>query len=171
MSALRRASRRFLSRRERGNRIKTFVGNGPEAVCARPRGSRTEANRLNLVRRATGRKYGARRCNRQERYRGPNRIRIDRRAPESGRFCAYHGGSARMMGQFKSPHVMFRESSYVDGPPWQALFWRFERFGRLRSYVRPFDAEHMSAGLDEVRLSGSLSCERALRSWGVAGCS
>jgi hypothetical protein len=27
--------------------------------------------------------------------------------------------------------------SYVDGPPWQALFWRFERFGRLRSYVRP----------------------------------
>src|ERR1700694_4043079 len=28
-------------------------------------------------------------------------------------------------------------SSYVDGPPWQALFWRFERFGRLRSYVRP----------------------------------
>jgi len=61
--------------------------------------------------------------------------------------------------------------SYVDGPPWQALFWRFERFGRLRSYVRPVDAEHMSAGLDGVRLSGSLSCERALRSWGVAGCS
>ena len=28
-------------------------------------------------------------------------------------------------------------ASYVDGPPWQALFWRFERFGRLRSYVRP----------------------------------
>jgi hypothetical protein len=57
MSALRRTNRRFLSRRERGNRIKTFVGNGPEAVCARPRGSRTEANRLNLVRKvvvATG---------------------------------------------------------------------------------------------------------------------
>src|SRR5437868_11735379 len=27
--------------------------------------------------------------------------------------------------------------SYVDGPPWQALFWRFERLGRLRSYVQP----------------------------------
>src|SRR2546430_14656107 len=27
--------------------------------------------------------------------------------------------------------------SYVDGPPWQAFFWRFERLGRLRSYVRP----------------------------------
>ena len=61
--------------------------------------------------------------------------------------------------------------SYVDGPPWQALFLRFERFGRLRSYVRPVDAEHMSAGLDEVRRPGSLSCERALRSWRLAGCS
>jgi len=63
-----------------------------------------------------------------------------------------------------------QQPSYVDGPPWQALFLRFERFGRLRSYVRPVDAEHMSAGLDGVRRSGSLSCERALRSWGVAGC-
>ena len=38
------------------------------------------------------------------------------------------------------PMVIFRSPSllsYVDGPPWQALFWRFERFGRLRSYVRP----------------------------------
>ena len=24
-----------------------------------------------------------------------------------------------------------------ERPRWQALFWRFERFGRLRSYVRP----------------------------------
>src|SRR5450631_2729031 len=42
-------------------------------------------------------------------------------------------------------------------PPWQALFLRFERFGRLRSYVRPVDAKHMSAGLDGVRRPGSLS--------------
>lgn len=43
------------------------------------------------------------------------------------------------------------QSSYVDGPGWQALFGRVERFGRLRSYVRPVGAEHMSAGPDEVR--------------------
>ncbi len=26
---------------------------------------------------------------------------------------------------------------FKNGPQWQALFWRFERFDRLRSYVRP----------------------------------
>jgi hypothetical protein len=31
-------------------------------------------------------------------------------------------------------------------PPLTSDSWRFERFGRLRSYVRPFGAEHMSAG-------------------------
>jgi predicted DNA-binding protein (UPF0251 family) len=49
-------------------------------------------------------------------------------------------------------------------PPMASVFWRFERFGRLRSYVRPVCAEHISAGLDEVRLPGSLSSARALRS-------
>ena len=49
-------------------------------------------------------------------------------------------------------------------PPMASVFWRFERFGRLRSYVRPVCAEHVSAGLDEVRLPGSLSSARALRS-------
>ena len=33
------------------------------------------------------------------------------------------------------------------------------------------DAEHMSAGLDEVRRPGSLSCGRALCSWRGKGCS
>src|ERR1019366_2290677 len=47
-------------------------------------------------------------------------------------------------------------------PPMASVFWRFERFGRLRSYVRPVCAEHISAGLDEVRLPGSLSSARAL---------
>ena len=37
--------------------------------------------------------------------------------------------------------------------PWQALFCA-ERFGRLRSYVRPGGAAHMSAGPDEVRRPG-----------------
>jgi hypothetical protein len=37
----------------------------------------------------------------------------------------------------QSVSVLEAEAPYVDGPPWQALFWRFERFGRLRSYVRP----------------------------------
>src|SRR5208282_3593835 len=46
-------------------------------------------------------------------------------------------------------------------PPMASVFWRFERFGRLRSYVRPVCAEHISAGLDEVRLPGSLSSARA----------
>src|ERR1019366_6339042 len=49
-------------------------------------------------------------------------------------------------------------------PPMASVFWCFERFGRLRSYVRPVCAEHISAGLDEVRLPGSLSSARALRS-------
>jgi len=55
--------------------------------------------------------------------------------------------------------------SFICGRPrWQALFWRFERFGRLRSYVRPVFAEHISAGPDEVRRPGSLSAMRAFRS-------
>jgi len=50
-------------------------------------------------------------------------------------------------------------------------FLRVERFGRLRSYVRPFGAAHTSAGLDEVRRTGSLSLERALCSCSASGCS
>jgi hypothetical protein len=38
----------------------------------------------------------------------------------------------------------------VDAPHWQALFTD-ERFGVLRSYVRPFGAAIMSAGPDEAR--------------------
>ena len=84
----------------------------------------------------------------------------------------YHVNALYARGAWRAvPNLRWRPCrSYVDAPPWQALFLRFERFGRLRSYIRPVDAEHMSAGLDGVRRSGSLSCERALRSWGVAGC-
>jgi hypothetical protein len=52
---------------------------------------------------------------------------------------------------------------------WQALF-RAKRFGRLRSYVRPGGAAHMSAGLDEVRRPESLSDLRASSSCLTTGC-
>jgi len=84
---------------------------------------------------------------------------------------AYDGAPTYQTVAQHGAHIRIVIPPICGRPPWQALFWRFERFGRLRSYVRPVDAEHMSAGLDGVRLSGSLSCERALRSWGVAGCS
>ena len=53
--------------------------------------------------------------------------------------------------------------------PWQALFCA-ERVGRLRSYVRPGGAAHMSAGPDEVRLPESLSDLRASSSCLTTGC-
>jgi hypothetical protein len=43
--------------------------------------------------------------------------------------------------------------SYVDGLM-ASTFFCAERFGRLRSYVRPGGAAHMSAGPDEVRRPG-----------------
>jgi hypothetical protein len=45
----------------------------------------------------------------------------------------------------------------------------FERFGRLLTYVRPFGAEHKSAGPDEVRRPGFPSKKRALRSVRLPG--
>ena len=59
----------------------------------------------------------------------------------------------------------------ICGRPHGKRFLRVERFGRLRSYVRPFGAAHTSAGLDEVRRTGSLSLERALCSCSASGCS
>jgi hypothetical protein len=61
--------------------------------------------------------------------------------------------------------------SFICGRPHGKRFLRVERFGRLRSYVRPFGAAHTSAGLDEVRRTGSLSLERALCSCSASGCS
>src|SRR5664279_3483506 len=59
----------------------------------------------------------------------------------------------------------------ICGRPDGKHFFRSERFGRLRSYVRPIGAELFSAGPNEVRRPEPLSSSRALRSFLVAGCS
>jgi hypothetical protein len=51
-----------------------------------------------------------------------------------------------------------------------STFFRAERLGRLRSYVRPGGAAHMSAGPDEVRRPESLSDWRASSSCLTTGC-
>src|SRR5262249_31954103 len=60
----------------------------------------------------------------------------------------------------------------ICGRPLMAsTIWCFERLGRLRSYVRPFGAERVSAGPDEVRQPGVTSRMRAARSCDGLGCS
>ncbi len=60
----------------------------------------------------------------------------------------------------------------ICGRPLMAsTIWCFERLGRLRSYVRPFGAERVSAGPDEVRQPGVTSRMRASRSCDGLGCS
>src|SRR3984893_2752889 len=58
----------------------------------------------------------------------------------------------------------------VCGRPHGKHFFCAERFGRLRSYVRPGGAAHMSAGPDEVRRPESLSDLRASSSCLTTGC-
>jgi hypothetical protein len=78
----------------------------------------------------------------------------------------YWGRELKAMGHevLLMPPAYTKPYVICGRPPMASVFWRFERFGRLRSYVRPVCAEHISAGLDEVRLPGSLSSARALRS-------
>ena len=54
------------------------------------------------------------------------------------------------------------QKTYVDGPPWQALFLALRTIWSA-AVICPASvcAEHMSAGLDEVRRPGSLSWMRA----------
>jgi hypothetical protein len=68
-------------------------------------------------------------------------------------------------GEGPREEALAAKAAYVDGL--MASIFRFERTGRLRSYVRPFDAAHMAAGPDEVRQSGALSALRALGSCGL----
>jgi hypothetical protein len=68
-----------------------------------------------------------------------------------------------LRGNWLSHCVWDTYEAYVDGLMASTIFC-VERFGRLRSYVRPFDAEHVSAGPDEVRRPGTLSIHRAFRS-------
>src|SRR6202795_969892 len=58
----------------------------------------------------------------------------------------------------------------ICGRPHGKHFFCAERFGRLRSYVRPGGAAHMSAGPDEVRRPKSLSDLRASSSCLTTGC-
>ena len=44
-----------------------------------------------------------------------------------------------------------RDKSYVDAPCGQEVLKTVLRVGRVRSYVRPVDAAHVTAGLDAVR--------------------
>jgi Transposase zinc-binding domain/Putative transposase len=57
---------------------------------------------------------------------------------------------------------------YVDGLL-ASGFRRSDRFGRLRSYVRPVGADR-TAGPDDIRQSWSLSLRRARGSWRMSGC-
>ena len=76
-------------------------------------------------------------------------------------------GSQRYDGTFPCPASAPMRHMWTAS--WQALF-RAERFGRLRSYVRPGGAAHMSAGPDEVRRPESLSDLRASSSCLTTGC-
>ena len=78
-------------------------------------------------------------------------------------------GRAGMPPKCKRLDFIHRCESYVDGLM-ASTFFCAERFGRLRSYVRPGGAAHMSAGPDEVRRPKSLSDLRASSSCLTTGC-
>src|SRR5438067_1236757 len=79
-----------------------------------------------------------------------------------------------VVGLFRSRNIWqdTGDPRRICGRPLMAsTIWRFARLGRLRSYVRPFGAEHISAGPDEVRQPGVTSRMRASRSYDGSGCS
>src|SRR5262249_57663479 len=85
--------------------------------------------------------------------------------------CGQAPASPRPMLSERRLFIMNLHGRICGRPLMASTIWCFERLGRLRSYVRPFGAERVSAGPDEVRQPGVTSRMRAARSCDGLGCS